>query len=94
MGTLLSEVRESTRRVSELITVVRSCSQLDRAAIQRTDVVEGLESTLVMLGHKIPDGVAVLRDYDRDAPRMEAYPAELNQVWTHAVTRRRGAAGF
>ena len=83
--TLLAEVKESTRRVSELVAAVRSYSQLDRASRQPTDVTEGLESTLVMLGGKLRSGVTVVREYHPDLPRIEAYPGELNQVWTNLV---------
>jgi signal transduction histidine kinase len=48
--TLIAEAQDSTRRISELVAAVRSYSQLDRGTIQRIDVTEGLESTLVMLG--------------------------------------------
>jgi signal transduction histidine kinase len=85
MATLVAEVKESTRRISDLIAVVKSYSQMDRASMQKTDVGEGLESTLVMLGHKIPDGVTVVRDYDPETPRIDAFTAELNQVWTHLI---------
>ena len=56
-ATLLGELKESTRRISELVAAVESYSQLDRASLQRIDVAEGIESTLVMLGHKLADGV-------------------------------------
>jgi signal transduction histidine kinase len=82
---LLEEVKESTRRISDLVAAVKSYAQLDRASMQRTDVTEGLESTLVMLAHRIPDGVTIVRDYGADVPRIEALAAELNQVWTNLV---------
>jgi signal transduction histidine kinase len=82
---LLGEVQESTRRISYLVAAVKSYSQLDRAALQPTDLAEGLESTLVMLGHRIPAGVTVVREYDRLVPRIEARAAELNQVWTNLI---------
>ncbi len=82
---LLAEVKESTRRISELVAAVKSYSQLDRASTQQVDVAEGLESTLVMLAHRIPDGVAVVRDYGTDVPRIEAIAGELNQVWTNLI---------
>jgi signal transduction histidine kinase len=82
---LLGEISEATHRVSELIAAVRSYSQLDRALVQRTDVTEGLESTLVMLGHKLRGGVTVIRDYADDLPQVEAIPGELNQVWTNLI---------
>jgi signal transduction histidine kinase len=84
-ASLLSEVKESTRRISDLVAAVRSYSQMDRASIQQTDVTDGLESTLVMLGHKLRDGVEVVREYGADVPRIEAYAGELNQVWTKLI---------
>ena len=82
---LLSEVKGSTRRISELVGAVRSYSQLDRASLQPTDVTEGIESTLVMLAHKLRDGITVMRDYGSDVPRIEAIAGELNQVWTNLM---------
>ncbi len=82
---LLSEVKESTRRISELVAAVRSYSQLDRASLQLTDVSQGLDSTLVMLAHKLRDGVNVVRDYDLGVPQIEAVAGELNQVWTNLI---------
>jgi signal transduction histidine kinase len=82
---LLSEVKESTARISALVDAVRSYSQLGRASLQLVDVTEGIESTLVMLRHKIPDGVHVVSDYGADVPRIEAHPGELNQVWTNLI---------
>ncbi len=82
--TLLAEVRESTGRVSELVSAVRSYSQMDRASRQRTRLVDGLENTLVMLGHKM-HAVRVERGYAADVPEIEAFPGELNQVWTNLI---------
>ncbi len=84
-ATLLTEVKESTQRVSDLVAAVRSYSQMDRASRQHIDVTDGLESTLVMLGHKLRDGVTIVRDYGSDVPRIDAYPGELNQVWTNLI---------
>jgi signal transduction histidine kinase len=53
--------------------------------MQQIDVTEGLDSTVVMLGHKLRDGITVERDYAPDLPRIEAYAGELNQVWTNLI---------
>jgi signal transduction histidine kinase len=82
---LLGEAKESTRRISELVAAVRSYSQLDRASMQHIDVTDGLDSTLVMLGHKLRHGVTVVREYGADVPRIDAYAGELNQVWTNLI---------
>jgi signal transduction histidine kinase len=49
------------------------------------DVTEGLDSTLVMLGHKLREGIKVVREYGADVPRIDAYAGELNQVWTNLI---------
>jgi signal transduction histidine kinase len=58
---------------------------MDRASMQRIDLIDGLESTLAILAHKLHDGIAVVREYGADVPMVEAYAAELNQVWTNLI---------
>ena len=82
---LLAEMKESTRRISTLVAAVKSYTQMDRASMQRTEVSDGLESTLVMLGHMLRDGVTVVRDYGAGVPPVEAHAGELNQVWTNLI---------
>ena len=93
VATLLSEIKESSRRISALVAAVKSYSQMDRASMQRIDVTDGLESTLVMLTHKIPAGVTVVRDYSTDVPPIEAHAGELNQVWTNLIDNALDAIG-
>jgi signal transduction histidine kinase len=92
VATLLSEAKESTRRISELVAAVRSYTQMDRASMQRVDVTDGLNSTLVMLGHRLR-GVTVVREYGTDVPMIEAYAGELNQVWTNLIDNAVDAMG-
>jgi signal transduction histidine kinase len=89
---LLVEMKDSVRRITELVGAVRSYSQMDRASRQRVDVREGLDSTLTMLGHKLRGGVTVLREYD-SPPSLEASPGELNQVWTNLIDNAVDAMG-
>ncbi|GAA2744252.1 ATP-binding protein [Terrabacter aerolatus] len=85
VASLLAEVRESTRRVSELVAGVKSYSQMDRASHQPVDVREGLESTLLVMGPRLRPGVTVVRDWGSDVPLVDGMPGELNQVWTNLV---------
>ncbi len=91
--TLLSEIKESSRRISALVGAIKSYSQMDRASMQRIDVTDGLDSTLVMLKHKIPPAVTVVRDYGADVPPIEAHAGELNQVWTNLIDNALDAMG-
>ncbi len=85
LGSLLGEVKEATRRVSGLVASVRSYSQTGRASRQVVDITEGIESSLVMLAHKLRAGVEVTQEYADPLPRVDAYPGELNQVWTNLI---------
>jgi signal transduction histidine kinase len=85
MTSMIAEAQDATRRISELVSAVKSYSQLDRAPVQDVRVADGLESTLVMLGHKLRDGITVRREYADDVPLIEATPGELNQVWTNLI---------
>jgi signal transduction histidine kinase len=82
---LLDEITESAGRISELLGSVKQYTQMDRAPLQTFDVHEGIDATLTMLGHKLGDGVEVVRDYDRSLPHISAFPGELNQVWTNLI---------
>ncbi|MFG2373386.1 ATP-binding protein [Streptomyces sp. NPDC048504] len=82
---LMTEIEDSTTRISNLVGAAKQYSQLDRAPYQVADVHELLDSTLLMLGAKLGDRIKVVKDYDRTLPKIPAYPAELNQVWTNLI---------
>ncbi len=82
---LMDEIQDSAARISHLVDAAKQYSQLDRAPFQVADVHELLDSTLLMLSGKLGKGIRVVKEYDRTLPRVPAYPAELNQVWTNLV---------
>ncbi len=82
---LMDEIQDSAARISHLVDAAKQYSQLDRAPFQVADVHELLDSTLLMLSGKLGRGIRVVKEYDRTLPRVPAYPAELNQVWTNLV---------
>ena len=81
---LLKSITHSTERISELVNAVKSYSFMDQAPWQEIDVHEGIENTLIILGHKLKDAT-VTRDFDRTLPEICAYGGELNQVWTNLI---------
>jgi signal transduction histidine kinase len=58
---------------------------MDRAPEQDVSVHEGIEKTLLVLGHKLRPGVEIVREYDAHLPTIRANGAELNQVWTNLI---------
>jgi signal transduction histidine kinase len=71
--------------IAPALAAVKSYTQMDRSSMQRVDVTEGLESTLVVRAQRLRDGVTVVRDYAGDVPPVEAHAGELNQVWTNLI---------
>ena len=74
----------SSRRISDLVVAVKGYTHMDRAAEQDLDVHDGIESTLVILDHRLRD-LTVRRDYDRTLPRVHVVGNTLNQVWTNIL---------
>ncbi len=88
---LMIEIEDSTTRISNLITAAKQYSQMDRAPHQVVDVHELIDSTLAMLAPKLGETITIVKDYDRTLPKIPAYAAELNQVWTNLIDNAVGA---
>ena len=82
---LIGEIENSTKRISDLVRAIKEYSYMDQAPLQEVDIHHGIESTLTILGHRLKQGVTVVRDYDPNLPRVCAYGGELNQIWTSLI---------
>jgi signal transduction histidine kinase len=82
---LLSEVGQTTERLSQIVRAMKSYTYLDQAPVLEVDIHDGLENTLVIMQHKLKHGVTIKREYSPTLPRIEAYASELNQVWTNII---------
>jgi len=82
---LIASLNESTDRIIGLVGALKTYTYLDMAPRQPIDLHEGLESTLVMLHHRLKAGIEVKRSFADDVPEIEAHGSELNQVWTNII---------
>jgi signal transduction histidine kinase len=83
---LATELVESTERMSKLVKAIKTYAYMDRGGVVQADVHEGLESTLIMLGHKLKHThIKVKRHYDKSLPQLTMHGSELNQVWTNLL---------
>jgi signal transduction histidine kinase len=83
---LVQEIHTSVTRISELVQAIKEYTYMDQAPEQEIDVHAGIESTLTILAHKIrKKSITVLRDYNREIPKICAHGVELNQVWTNLI---------
>ena len=66
---------------------------MDQAPVQNVDVAKSLETTLLILNHKLKRGVIVQRHYHADPLWGDSFGSELNQVWTNLIDNAIDAMG-
>jgi signal transduction histidine kinase len=85
LDALMEDIRVGSVRISAIIRAMKSYSRMDQAPQQEVDIHEGIEDTLIIMQHRLKQGIAVQRDYDRSLPPLTVYGSELNQVWTNLI---------
>jgi signal transduction histidine kinase len=91
---LAADLNDSASRMSDLVGAVKAYAYMDRGGVVAADVHEGLETTLVVLGHKLKHtSIEVVRHYDRTLPALTVRGSELNQVWTNLLDNAIDAVG-
>ncbi|MEH2414093.1 sensor histidine kinase [Nostoc sp.] len=87
---LLKSMEIGTKRIREIVLLLRNFSRLDEAEFKKVDIHEGIESTLMILQNRLnakPDSPAieVIKNYGQ-LPDIECYPGQLNQVFMNLIT--------
>jgi len=85
LATLLNEIESGTSRISDLVRAIKEYTFMDQAPLQNVDIVKSLETTLVIMNHKLKHGVTVHRDYQKIPLLVDSFGSELNQVWTNLI---------
>jgi PAS domain S-box-containing protein len=86
---LLGSMQRGTDRIRSIVLSLRNFSRLDEADMKKVDVHEGIESTLLILQHRLkakgehPE-IQIFKEYS-DLPLVECYPGELNQVFMNIL---------
>jgi len=81
---LLSSMQGGTERIRGIVRSLRLFSRLDEAEVKAVDLHEGLESSLMLLDHRLQansnrPAIQVVKEYE-DLPWVECYSSHLNQV--------------
>ncbi len=77
-------ITQSSRRIADLVQAIKGYSHMDRATEHEGDLHDGIENTLVILGHRLRN-VQVEREFDRGLPPIRMFGNSLNQVWTNLL---------
>ena len=84
---IIKDLENASDRITSLVGAIKSHVRMDRSGdLQRTNIHEDLENTLILLGYKIRDkNIQLKKNFCGDMTDVDAYIGELNQVWTNLI---------
>ncbi|MGL5064018.1 MAG: PAS domain-containing sensor histidine kinase, partial [Microcoleus sp.] len=86
---LLNSMKLGSERIREIVLSLKNFSRLDEAEQKQVDVHEGIESTLLILQHRLKETagrpkIVLLKEYGT-LPRVQCYAGQLNQVFMNII---------
>jgi len=85
LPSVIASMRTGTNRVRDIVLSLRNFSRLDEAEQKDVDIHEGLDNTLLILSHKLKQGIEVVKEYGV-LPKVLCYPSQLNQVFMNIIS--------
>lgn len=87
---IISSMRQGTDRIKNISISLKTFSRLDSHSLMNFNVHEGIDSTLVILRHRLKANemrpeIEVVREYG-DVPEIQCYPGQLNQVFMNLLS--------
>ncbi|MEG4318432.1 MULTISPECIES: ATP-binding protein [unclassified Microcoleus] len=80
----LCSMKMGADRIREIVVSMRNFSRLDDGQMKPADIHEGIDSTLVILNHRLKQGIQVIKEYG-NLPLVDCYGAQLNQVFMNVL---------
>ncbi|RZM77716.1 GAF domain-containing sensor histidine kinase [Leptolyngbya iicbica] len=89
LSKILKSFQIGSQRIQQIVTSLRTFSRLDEAEKKDVDLHDGIDSTLLILQHRLKaksdrSVIEVSKDY-ADLPLVECYPSQLNQVFMNIL---------
>jgi signal transduction histidine kinase len=82
---LIKGIHEGASRTAEIVKGLKIFSRLDEDDLKKTDINEGIESTLTIANNLLNGYVKVITDYG-GLPLIECYAGKLNQVFLNILS--------
>jgi signal transduction histidine kinase len=91
---VLEEVSAGADYLAKIVSGVRPLAYAADQSLTEVDVQAGLEQALVLMRHKVPPGVRIVRDLDPRPQVVEGWAADLAMVWTNLLDNALAAVGL
>ena len=75
---------QAGERIAKIVKNLKNFARLDEADIQKTDIHEGIESTIALLQHQFKNRIKVETKFG-ELPEIICYPNELNQAFMNIL---------
>ncbi|MEH2087417.1 hybrid sensor histidine kinase/response regulator [Nostoc sp.] len=82
---ILSSMRIGTDRIRDIVLSLKNFSRLDQSEKKAVNIHEGIESTLLLLNHRLHPKIEIIKKYG-NLPPVQCYPAQLNQVFMNILS--------
>jgi two-component system NtrC family sensor kinase len=82
---LIKGIHEGASRTAEIVKGLKIFSRLDEDDLKKTDINEGIESTLIIANNLLNGYVKVITEYG-GLPLVECYAGKLNQVFLNILS--------
>ena len=93
VGSIINDCREGAERIRDIVKNLKTFSRLDEAEFKRTDIHEGIDSTLRILSRYFSgDKIKLVRDYGEPAI-IDGFSGQLNQVCMNLLANAAQAVG-
>ena len=82
---LFKGIIEGSSRSMQIVKDLRTFSRMDENEFKPVDIHDGIDSTLLLLHHKMQNRITVHKNYGK-IPHVECLPGKLNQVFMNILT--------
>jgi len=81
----IEDIKEGVNRTTEIIKGLLLYSRSDTSELQKANIHESLDASLVLLKDKFKDTIKIIKQYDFSIEEIECYPGQLSQVFTNFI---------